>query len=123
MTNPDLRRRRAGTGNKLRTFRHPQIGIVGQQANQLRTVAVRCVSAGKRTLAKKVLLATDHAAQAKIMRCHGTVGLLAHDNEADLGAQHMHGLCAIGRDCVFLPGSHDGLPKSRSMACGHVDFK
>ena len=66
---------------------------------------------------------TDDPIHAEIARRYRSVGLLADDDEALLGAQHVHGLGAVGCDVVILAGFHAGLPQGQAMVRRHADLE
>ena len=55
-------------------------------------------------------------AKPEVVRRHRAVGLLADDDVALLGAQHMHRLGAVGRDAEALARGDDRLPDRRGRA-------
>ena len=64
----------------------------------------------------------DDPAQAEIVGRHRAVGLLADDDVALLGAQHVHRLGAVGRDAVRLRRPPQRLPHRAAVVGRHVDL-
>src|SRR3989442_246844 len=77
-----------------------------------------CITSAMRALANESLFLRDDPAHPQVLRRDGAVGLLAADDVALLGAEHMHGFGAIGRDSERLAGGHHGFPKSQAVPAG-----
>ena len=86
--------------------------------------ALEHVRPGERALADEIGLGlADRPGEADIVRRHRAVGLLADDDVALLGAQHVHRLGAVGRDAVCLAGLVERLPDGAAVARRHVDLE
>ena len=79
--------------------------------------------ASERLPTKSGLALPTCPAEAEIVRRHRAVGLLADDDVALLGAQHMHRLGAVGRDAERLARGIDRLPDRAAVIGRHVDLE
>src|SRR4051794_14694792 len=112
-----------GAGGELGALLQHLGRVLGQQAHELLAVGPLQVGAGHAALADEVgLLLGDDPAHAEVERGHGAVRVLADDDVALLGAQHVHGLGAIGRDAERLAGAYERLPDWAAVAGRHVDL-
>ena len=105
------RDRLVAVGDDLRALVEKEGRVVGQDADQLLPAGRDQIRPRQRTLADEIRLGLgDHAGKAEIVRRDRAVGFLADDDEAALGAQHMHGLGAIGRQPKRCAARKDRLP-------------
>ena len=114
----------SGAKHDLRSFLEHQLRIAGQQADQLPAIGCAHRQSCQRALADEIRLKlTDRPTEADIIRGRSAVGLLADDDVALLGSQHVHGLGAIGGDAVRGPRLVDRRPDRQCVIRRYVDFE
>ena len=112
---------RDGGRNDLRPLLQHDGRIVGQQSHELLAVVPQHVRPHQRPLADEIVLpAANQPAQPEVMRNNRAVGLLADDDVAFFGTQHVHRLGAIG---CRIPGRHQRVPDRRRVFGGNVDLE
>ena len=96
----------------------------GQQADQLLAVGPCHVPTSQGPLADEIRLEFSHRpGEPRIVGRHGAVGVLADDDVALLGAQHVHRLGSILHHVVLLPGGVDRLPHGGAEVGRHIDLE
>jgi hypothetical protein len=95
--------------HQLRAFRQPLGRVDRLQAHQLLALITHAVFAVHATPADpRERLGAAHApAHVQVVRGHRAVGVLADDDEALLGPQHVHGFGAVRGQVVLLAGLDD----------------
>ena len=108
----------------LRAFLEHHARIAGQEAHELLAVGRVHGGAGEGAFADEVgLRLADRPGEADIVRRDRAVGVLADDDEAFLGAQHMHGLGAVGREPERLAGFADRVERRRALVARDIDLE
>src|SRR6185369_14507043 len=78
--------------------------IFRQQAHELLAAGARGVAAAERAPADEFLLLRHDPIHAEVLRRDAAVGLLADDDVALLGTQHVHRFRAVRREAVWRAG-------------------
>ncbi len=124
MTDHAHRDRLLGVEHQLRPFRQ-QLGRVDRlEAHQLLAVlahAVFTVHAAPADPGER-LGPADAPAHVEVVRGHRAVGVLADDDEALLGPQHVHGFGAVRGQVVLLAGLDDLFQHAHGVVGLHVHF-
>jgi hypothetical protein len=113
-----------GIGDDLGALLQHDLRILRLQADEL--LAARCHEVGPLEPANADeigLLRTDRPVEAEIVRRHRAVGFLADDDEALLGAQHVHRLGAVGAGAVLRGFGPDRLPDGAARSAGTLISK
>ena len=110
--------------DNLRAFLEHHARVASQQAHQLLAVGRVHGGPGEGAFADEVgLRLADRPGEAYIVRRDRAVGVLADDDEAFLGAQHVHGLGAVGREPERLAGFADRLERCRALVARDIDLE
>ncbi len=81
----------------LRAFFEDDRRIVGQEPDELLAIRRQHIGTCERAFADEILFRfPDRPIEAQVVERHRAVGLLADDDVALLGPQHMHRLSAVG---------------------------
>ena len=83
--------------------------IFGQQAHQMFPIGPRRVDTRERSPAEKLLVLGDDPVHSEIDRRDRAVGILADDDVAFLGAEHVHRLGAVRCDVVLGTRLHQRI--------------
>ena len=104
-------------------FKHG-LRVLGLQADQLLAALRHEIRTGEAANADEIgLLLADRPVQPGIVRRHGAVRVLADDDVALLGAQHVHRLGAVGAGAMLLALGPQRFPDGLAVIGQHVDLE
>src|SRR5688572_4257858 len=113
----------ARVADELGAFVEHESRVLREEADELLAVCRAQIRSRERALADEVALGrADHRLESEVVRGHRAVGLLAHDDEAALGAQHVHGFGSVRSESEPLCARAELLPERRAFAPRHVDL-
>src|SRR5882757_1156282 len=111
-------------GGDLRTFFERDAGTTRAQSDQLFAVRGLHRLALQRALADEIRFGlADRPRETGIVRRHGAIGVLTHDDVTLLGTQYVHGLSAVLHHPMPLAGRVNRFPYRRAKIGGHIDFE
>src|SRR5271165_6284676 len=120
---------RGRTGRRARALRHlcalleRDCRVLGDEPDELLAIFRQHVGAGKRAFSHEILLRlANRPVEAEVGERHRSVGLLADDDIALLGAHHMHRLGAVSAAALLLDLAPCRLPHGAAEMRGYIDL-